>query len=187
MGIREPFTYAACQGVGRWLAHPMKRETLGMHIRTYETRDLEPVVEMSLRAWEPVFASLAKHLAPGLYQHFFPDWRECQAKSVTEVCTDEKANVWVAQEDGRVAGFTAVFLKTPVFGEIYMIAVDPDFQRRGIGAKLTQFALDWMRQKGVICAMVETGADPGHAPARMTYEKAGFQLFPVARYFQLLG
>jgi hypothetical protein len=35
-------------------------------------------------------------------------------------------------------------------------------------------------------AMVETGGDPGHAPARRTYEKAGFSLVPVARYFKAL-
>jgi hypothetical protein len=32
--------------------------------------------------------------------------------------------------------------------------------------------------------MVETGGDPGHAPARRTYESAGFRPFPVARYFK---
>jgi hypothetical protein len=35
--------------------------------------------------------------------------------------------------------------------------------------------------------MVETGGDPGHAPARHTYEKSGFQLLPVARYFKKLA
>ena len=35
--------------------------------------------------------------------------------------------------------------------------------------------------------MVETGGDPGHAPARATYSATGFTLLPVARYFQLLG
>jgi hypothetical protein len=28
--------------------------------------------------------------------------------------------------------------------------------------------------------------DPGHAPARRTYEAAGFRIFPVARYFKKL-
>ena len=36
-------------------------------------------------------------------------------------------------------------------------------------------------------AMVETGGDPGHARSRHTYEKVGFELFPVARYFKKLG
>jgi hypothetical protein len=39
---------------------------------------------------------------------------------------------------------------------------------------------------GMSIAMVETGGDPGHAPARHTYEKVGFELFPVARYFKKL-
>jgi hypothetical protein len=34
--------------------------------------------------------------------------------------------------------------------------------------------------------MVETGGDPGHAPARRTYESAGSRLFPIARYFNKL-
>lgn len=36
-------------------------------------------------------------------------------------------------------------------------------------------------------AMVETGGDPGHERARHTYEKAGFELLPAARYFKKLG
>lgn len=43
-----------------------------------------------------------------------------------------------------------------------------------------------MKEAGMSIAMVETGGDPGHAPARHTYEKAGFGLFPVARYFKKL-
>jgi hypothetical protein len=35
-------------------------------------------------------------------------------------------------------------------------------------------------------AMVETGGDPGHAAARRTYEKAGYILLPIARYFKSL-
>jgi hypothetical protein len=35
-------------------------------------------------------------------------------------------------------------------------------------------------------AMVETGGDSGHAPARRDYEKAGYTLLPVARYFKAL-
>ena len=71
-------------------------------------------------------------------------------------------------------------------GEIYMVAVDPDFQGRGIGSTLIESALAWMKDAGMSIAMVETGGDPGHAPARHTYEKVGFELFPVARYFKKL-
>jgi len=43
-----------------------------------------------------------------------------------------------------------------------------------------------MRAKGVTVAMVETGGDSGHAPARRAYEKSGFRLLSVARYFKKL-
>ena len=35
-------------------------------------------------------------------------------------------------------------------------------------------------------AMIGTGGDPGHAPARRVYEKADYTLIPMARYFKAL-
>jgi GNAT superfamily N-acetyltransferase len=64
-----------------------------------------------------------------------------------------------------------------------MLAVDPGHQHRGLGTALTAFAIERIRAAGAPVAMVGTGADPGHAPARRTYEKAGFSLVPMARYF----
>jgi len=40
---------------------------------------------------------------------------------------------------------------------------------------------------GMSVAMVETGGDPGHERARHTYEKVGFKLWLVARYFKKLA
>jgi GNAT superfamily N-acetyltransferase len=67
-----------------------------------------------------------------------------------------------------------------------MLAVDPDHQTGGVGTALTEFALDRLKDAGMRIAMVETGGDPGHAPARRTYERAGFTLLPIARYFKNL-
>jgi len=67
-----------------------------------------------------------------------------------------------------------------------MLAVDPDDQNGGIGTALTETATEWLRESGMRVAMVETGGDPGHAPGRRTYEKAGYTLMPVARYFKAL-
>jgi hypothetical protein len=35
-------------------------------------------------------------------------------------------------------------------------------------------------------AVVETGGDPGHRPARALCGDVGFTLLPIARYFRLL-
>lgn len=159
-----------------------------MRIRPYETSDREAVVDLSLAAWDPVFVSLRRELDAAVFQYFFPDWRVCQRKAVEDACANPDAGVWVAQDDGgRVLGFTVAVLREPTFGEIHMLAVHPDSQRRGVGAALTERALAWMREKGVIVAMVETGGDEGHAPARRSYERSGFRLLPVARYFRKIG
>ena len=70
---------------------------------------------------------------------------------------------------------------------IEIIGVDPDYQRRGISSRLTEHAIEHMLHCGMDIAVVETGGDPGHSPARAAYEAAGFTLLPIARYFRLLG
>ena len=122
------------------------------------------------------------------YQTFYPDnWRVSQQKAVKDVCAAEDTNVWVAIDAGATVGFVAVKLHSEdSMGEIYMVAVDPDFQGRGIGSALIEFALDRMKDAGMSIAMVETGGDSGHAPARHAYEKSGFELWSVARYFKKL-
>lgn len=162
-----------------------ERATL-MQIRPYQQADRGAVVDLSLRAWAPVFVHIKAALDPAVYDEFYPDWRVEQQKAVEGVCDEGKARVWVADDDGEVAGFVAVNVHSKQMGEIYMVAVDPDHQRKGIGQALSEFACDWMKGEGIAIAMVETGCDPGHAPARRTYERAGFGLLPCARYFKKL-
>jgi ribosomal protein S18 acetylase RimI-like enzyme len=159
-----------------------------MQIEPYAPDHLDAIVRLSLRAWSPVFDSLEKVMDAEVYRVFYPDnWRVSQRKAVEDVCTDADTNVWVAITSGSIAGFIAVKLHPEdSMGEIYMVAVKPDFQDRGIGTSLVEFALFWLKEAGISIAMVETGGDIGHAPARHIYEKAGFRLFPVARYFKKL-
>lgn len=159
-----------------------------MQIEPYNPQHLDAIIRLSLRAWTPVFDSIQQVMDTEVYQVFYPDnWRVSQQKAVEDVCTDSDTNVWVAKDADLTVGFVAVKLHPEdSMGEIYMVAVDPDFQGRGIGTDLIEFALNWLKNAGIAIAMVETGGDRGHAPARKTYEKAGFRLFPVARYFKKL-
>jgi hypothetical protein len=47
-------------------------------------------------------------------------------------------------------------------------------------------ATAWMEEHGRTVALVSTGGDPGHAPARRTYERAGFTGLPIVNYFRTL-
>jgi GNAT superfamily N-acetyltransferase len=156
-------------------------------LRPFEIRDTEPVIELSLRAWEPVFASMAATMDPQIERRLHPDWRASQRHDVEACLISPDHHVWVAEIDGGPVGFVAGVLRAEQgIGEIHMLAVDPAHQGRGVGRALTDLALGWMRDAGMTIGMVDTGGDPGHAPARRTYEQAGFTEWPITRYFKAL-
>ncbi|MGI9122685.1 MAG: GNAT family N-acetyltransferase [Rubrobacter sp.] len=163
-------------------------ESTQPRIRPFDDRDAEAVVDLSLGAWAPVFASLERVLGSEIFRRLHPDWREDQRRAVEDVCAAKKGRVWVAEVGASAVGFVAIELDHPErrMGEISMLAVDPDYQGSGIGTALTEFALDRLEEAGMTVAMVETGGDPGHAAARRTYEKASYVLLPIARYFKNL-
>ena len=156
-------------------------------ITQYDHSDEGPIVQLSLRAWTPVHASMKRVLGAELFEIIWPDWRKDQTKAVLDVLTDPSISVWVAALEGVPIGFVAATLhRDELAGTIVMLAVDPDHQRRGIGGALTEHATDWLRSFGMRLAIVEAGGDPGHAPARRTYEKANYTQLPIARYFKAL-
>jgi GNAT superfamily N-acetyltransferase len=160
-----------------------------IQIRLFSADDLDAIVEFSLRAWAPVFASVRNVLGDDVFLRLHPDWEADQAASVRSSCTRGDRDVFVAVVDGRPVGFVAVALNAfhEGMGVIEIIGVDPEYQRRGIGSRLTEVAIDHMRREGLDIAVVETGGDPGHAPARAAYEAAGFAPLPISRYFRLIG
>lgn len=186
----DPIQYPPSAATSRWqTGERIGREVDGsLETRPLRPTDLEEVLELSLSAWKPVFDSIRHTLGPELFVQFYgEDWRVSQSRAVEQVCTSGEFEVEVAVADGRVAGFVATRINPEDrIGEIYMIAVSPDHQRRGVGAKLTNHAIQGLKDRGMAVAMVETGADPGHAPARSLYEAAGFTLWLAARYFKKL-
>lgn len=107
-------------------------------IRPLQPADIPAVVEFSLRAWEPVFDSFRQVLGDDIYFAQYPDWLVSQAKDVERLCRDEAASVFVSVLQDLPVGFVGiVFHEDPPMGEVDMLAVDPDHQRRGLGLALT--------------------------------------------------
>jgi ribosomal protein S18 acetylase RimI-like enzyme len=158
-----------------------------IEIRQFGPADLDSVVELSLRAWAPVFASLREVLGDEIFLRLHPDWEKDQSEAVRSSCLGDDGT-FVAVADDRPVGFVTVSLNAfhEGMGAIDIVGVDPAYQRRGIGSQLTEFAAGYLREQGMDIAIVETGGDAGHAPARATYDAAGFTLLPIARYFRLL-
>ncbi len=159
-------------------------------IRPLEEHDLDAVVELSLRAWEPVFESLREVLGDPIFDRLHePDWRTVQADAVRSSCTSDDRDVFVAVTDERPVGFATIALNAfhEGMGVVDMIAVDPDYQRRGIATQLMSRSADHMRDQGMDIVALGTGGDRGHAPARAMYEASGYTSLPSVRYLKLLG
>lgn len=125
-------------------------------------------------------------LGAAIFARLYPDWQSGQRAVVEEMCTgSEDRFTWVADRDGTIAGFVVIEMNFGnKIGEIQLLAVHPDHQNRGIGTGLNAFALQELKQAGMKLAVVGTGGDPGHAPARRSYEKAGFTALPLVRYYK---
>jgi ribosomal protein S18 acetylase RimI-like enzyme len=159
---------------------------MNLHIRPFNNSDINDIVQLSLLAWEPVFTSWEQILGPKLYPiAIYPDWRKGQKEVVEKFCYDEKIATWVAEVDGNVVGFVAYELNANTkIGEVQLLAVHPEYQNHGIGTKLNIFALQKLKENGMKLAVVGTGGDEGHAPARKSYEKAGYTALPLVRYYK---
>lgn len=145
-------------------------------IRPFEAADLPRLHEIREAAFKPIFQSFRDIVGDDIAQPAFATAEAEQAAHLEALCQpDSSSKVFVARVESDIVGFVALSLdEEKKIGEIGLNAVHPSYAGRGVGTRLYEFAIDIMRDAGMVVATVGTGADPSHAPARRAYEKAGF-------------
>ena len=143
-------------------------------IRLVTDVDVDACVQFGVEAFRSVYASFEGLYGPDLFPRIEPEWEESQTSYIRCAITDRDDETWVYDLDGRPAGFVVLKMDDHGIADIDLLAVDPNLQGRGIATTLNQFAFDRSQEASMAHVVVATADDPGHAPARRSYEHAGF-------------
>lgn len=120
-------------------------------------------------------------------------WHPEQGGMTSIDLADRMAEDWFDPEgfrlherEGRLAGFCWTKVhpqETPPAGEIYAIAVDPDFHGQGLGKPMTLAGLDYLADQGLTVGFLYVESD--NDPAVATYRSLGFDHHSTNRAYRL--
>lgn len=142
--------------------------------------------DIAVVAWDAIHDAYIDRMGKEMHDDILGGWQERKRKSVETSLLAGRG--YIALVGDAVAGFISYRVNPDnKTGEIMENAVSPDYRGMGIGAKMYEFVLEKMRDEGMKYASVSTGLDDGHAAARRSYEKAGFEKnLPSIKYFMEL-
>ena len=92
-------------------------------------------------------------------------------ETILRTLSNENLNYYLIFEDEQVVGFLEGFIISPE-SEIYDIAVDEAYQRKGYAKKLMEFFIDLSKQKGVETILLEVNSN--NTKAINLYNLVGF-------------
>lgn len=180
--------WASRGGQVRALAGAGYRETRSVirMERSLPTAEREPPAGLRLETfrWERDAASVVD-----INNRAFVDHRE-QANLDERTLAERTSLAWfeaegllMAYRSSVAVGFCWTKVEEGAVGEIYVVAVDPAHQGRGLGRWLTLAGLDHLsRRRGSTTGML--WVDGLNVPARSLYESLGFEAVRVNREFE---
>ncbi|MFI0410686.1 mycothiol synthase [Actinomadura sp. 3N508] len=143
---------------------PEPRLADGVTLRTFEPgRDEQAWLDVNARAF-------ADHPEQGAWT--IEDVRDREAEDWFD-----PAGFFLAERDGRLAGFHWTKTHPGDIGEVYVVGVDPDAQGLGLGRALTLAGLHHLRDTGADQFMLYV--DESNVAAVRLYESLGFTRYAV--------
>lgn len=144
------------------MRRPLPADTTAVATRAFTADDVDAFVEVNNRAfhWHPEQSGLTPE---AVRRDMEQPWFDPDGFRLHHV-------------DDKLAGFcwTKIHTDPERLGEIYVIAVDPDFHGQGLGKALTLAGLTWLSDQGLDTGMLYVESDNEAAVA--TYERIGFHI-----------
>jgi ribosomal protein S18 acetylase RimI-like enzyme len=155
-------------------------------IRRHTPADVETCVAFGIEAFRSVYSSFETLYGSDLFGRIEPDWEASQSSYIRSAITDSNDETWVYERDGQPTGFVVLKMDDHGIADIDLLAVDPDAQGQGIATMLNRFAFARSQEASMTYVVVATADDPGHAPARRSYVRAGFTPMPIQWNLQII-
>jgi mycothiol synthase len=136
----------------------------------------EPVVPagLTIRAYTPGDADELIRVNAAAFAHH-PEQGSMDATELAERMAEpwfDPADLLVAVEGDRMHGFHWTKRHSATLGEVYVVAIEPDAQGRGLGNALVNAGLRHLRSVGLDDVLLYVESD--NTPAVRLYEKLGF-------------
>ena len=146
-------------------------------IRSYKPEDLKTIMDIGNRAWRKIYTMFRKVYGDELFELICPNEETVKGEQIKTQCKQHPEWVYICEEENKIVGFITFQLdRETKIAAIGNNARDPSCNLKGIGQQMYRAVMDYLRQEGMLYARVGTGLDEAHAPARMAYERAGFNM-----------
>lgn len=126
-----------------------------MNIRPYQEADRASILEITEICFEPV--SIDRNIEKRFGLIGGHDWAWRKRRAVAAELDSNPGDVFVADVDGACAGYITTRLDPDTrVACIPNLAVNPAFQKHGLGRKLIDAAVAHARSRGMRCLKIET-------------------------------
>ena len=144
--------------------HAVAPDTAHDAIRPFQAADLPALKQMARDLHHDSRFHVDSRFPPDRSSALFATWIE-------KACGDPEYRVFVADIDGRPAGYIAC-QRVSEAGRIQLLGVDATARNRGVGRQLVDCALNWLATERATHATVVTQGR--NIAAQRLYQKRGF-------------
>lgn len=159
---------------GQQVVNPMRSVPENVTIRGYRPDDLMALKQLTVSAFDGVTLEQNVEECVGIIRGH--DWRWRKERHIDEDVAANPGGIFVAEANGRVVGYVTTRVDREAGkGRIPNLAVAADLRGAGLGRRLIDEALDYLRREEIAYCVIET----------MAHNAVGNHLYPACGFIEV--